>query len=439
MKNLNWPTLAFSVLALTSLLVALWRDDTASVPQYATLLPVIVANAAMLLKWVRFCLYEQPPEDSDDKAIAACVTFFLVLWNITFTLLAFLDGSIMSALAPLLVAWAAEGLTLTTMIFKDGGAFAACLHCCCFWAPWLVQILLIGLKLDGSLDSTWAVVLTPIWILDLMLLVGLLGATVVILGDSDERENAQKVANLFAAWATFIPIGAAELLLADVGEASTRLRIVSPILVGWGALLLVRGFGAFVEQAFACKDRVDGVRARLRDRQQQEETRAGRRTTAVATAEEGEGGGKGKEGGGSRGGRCVSADMVVVEIAAFGGGEDADGMPALPPSPVGVPGEVERVCVRCANNKDTATVRRALEDLLALLEKHPQWHTEVVRKRVVSVGKAQAGKPAWDQSVQAAMGKVLRLLHPISALRHRLAFFVGNAGQSLRTKVSGRS
>jgi len=439
MKNLNWPTLVFSVLALTSLLVALWRDDTASVPQYATLLPVIVANAAMLLKWVRFCLYEQPPEDSDDKAIAACGTFFLVLWNVTFALLAFLDGSVMSALAPLLVAWAAEGLTITTMIGKDSGFIPACLHCCCFWAPWLAQILLIGLKLDGSLDGTWAAVLTPIWILDLMLLFGLLGATGVILSESDERRDAQKAANLFAAWVTFVPIGAAELLLADVGEESTRLRIVSPILVGWGALLLVRGFGAFVEQAFACQVRVEGVRARLRDRQQQEETRAGRRTT-VATAEEGEGfRGTGKEGEGSRGGGGVSADMVVLEIAAFGGGEDADGMPALPPSPVGVPGEVERVCVRCANNKDTATVLRALEDLLALLEKHPQWHTEAVRKRVVSVGKAQAGKPAWDQSVQAAMGKVLRLLHPISAIRHRLAFFVGNAKQSLRTKVSGRS
>ena len=58
---------------------------------------------------------------------------------------------------------------------------------------------------------------------------------------------------------------------------------------------------------------------------------------------------------------------------------------------------------------------------------------------LLNEARAQAGKPAWDQSVQAAMGKVLRLLHPISAIRHRLAFFVGNAKQSLRTKVSGRS
>ena len=113
--------------------------------------------------------------------------------------------------------------------------------------------------------------------------------------------------------------------------------------------------------------------------------------------------------------------------------------PSLSSSLVGVHPDVERVLTRCANNKDTATVRAALAELLELLTKHPAWQTAAVRERVVRVGKAQAGRPAWDKSVQEAMGKVLRLLHPISAIRARMAYHLGQAHASVRSRMSGRA
>jgi len=434
MRSLNLPLAVLTTLGATCLLVALWRDNSSGITQPMSLAPMLIANALGFAKFMRIVVSESPPESGEDKAICAFCILFILCWNTAFWVLAFSSAPVATAIAPLWIAWAAEGVTLTLLIKNDGGVIGALAHGCCFWTPWFVQMLLIALKMDGDITSTWATVLTPLWILDLLLLFTLLVLTHAFL--SDERDDPEKMANLVAAWCGFIPIAASELLLADIGSEITRLRIVTPILVGWGCLLLVRAFGFVLDRGYAARACCDGVRNRLHDKQQEEAARASRVASAVVTKAADSASGDG-DGAAAKGG--IASEGVVVEIAHDGEGGMSESMPSLPSSLVGVHADVERMLARCANNKDTATVHAALADLLKLLTAHPAYQTAAVRERVVKIGKAQAGRPAWDKSVQEMMGKVLRLLHPISTIRARMAYHLGQAHASVRSRMSGRA
>jgi hypothetical protein len=245
------------------LLAALHTDKTIDAHQGVAYAPIFIFNLISLLAVTQQVLAETA---TGDRAAAGLLWCFVLLWNLAFILLAFVEATFAARCVPLYIILCFGLCACTAHIkseFKPGKFANGLCVCCghCFTSVQMaIQFILIICKMDGAIDWRWRVVFVPMWILNLLTLSMML--TIPIFASHEETPTDLIVIGLLS-WCTILPIMIMELLICAREESGiSAMTVISPILVGWGIIILLRlGFVAHTVVGYSREYRA-GIRQR---------------------------------------------------------------------------------------------------------------------------------------------------------------------------------
>jgi len=393
-------------LALTALLRALSLDGSAGVSRLASFAPMLAANAGVTISAARqLRAHPPPPGDTSLKRQIAALAATLLLWNLTFWLLAAAaDGApYMQRLCPLFVLVALQAVC--AVYDAPSGCTAFLLFALFYAGPVVTQVWLIAAKLDGGGEGGgrgWGTVLSPLLVYES---IALLGVCSSLLRRRDVTVRKLCVACLLLGLLVFQGMLAGGV---GAGARSRSLVLVLPLLLLAWALPFAAWARLALRSALRSVRRCwQGVGARVRQRHQERAALAEQQ--AVAGGDDG-----------------AAVDGAEVAPAAAAGDTSAAGavefdVSAIPKAGA-LPPPVDELCASAEKEASASALADQLRRLQELLAAHPTWTAPAVQQRVILVGtrRLEQGR-AWDEAAQKRVGEILRALHPIGQINRRFA------------------